>query len=217
MRTSPIHLIREKAFNEEIDYNLINSCLRSYRAPRDVITRLLAQQDLIRVKKGLYVFGERYRQRLISVEVLANQIYGPSYVSREFALQYYGLIPEGVHEITCMTTKRNKLFKTFLGRFSYQHLAISKFPIGVTLIKFSRYHSALMATPEKALVDFMYYRKEYIKSTHELAKVLVEDYRIDEEALGKLNLTLMNEIAKVYNNSTINLLPLVIQECKKDA
>src|SRR5437870_3006083 len=100
MPISPIYLIRKKAINEEIDYNFLISCLQDYSAPRDVITRLLDKKDIIRVKKGLYVFGENHRRRLIHLEVLANQIYGPSYVSREYALQYYGLIPEGVNEIT---------------------------------------------------------------------------------------------------------------------
>jgi len=210
--TAPIDIIREKAVNEEVDYNLVLSCLQNYKSPRDVISRLLDQKELIRVKKGLYVFGKRHRQRLISLEVLANQIYGPSYISREYALHYYGLIPEGVHEITSMTTKKNKHFDTPLGQFSYQHLALSKFPIGVTLKRFSQFHCALMATPEKALADFIYCRKEVITTSQELIKVLIEDFRIEKEALSKLNLHLMRNIAKEYKSPTINLLPLSIQE-----
>jgi predicted transcriptional regulator of viral defense system len=210
----PIHLIRRQAVTEEIDYNLLSACLQDYSAPRDVITRLLRSGDLIRVKKGLYVFGENYRRRLISLEVLANQIYGPSYLSREYALQYYGLIPEGVNEITSMTTKRNKHFNTPLGQFSYQHLAAQKFCVGVTLIRFSSHHSALIATPEKALADYIYTRKENIVDPSELANVLIEDYRLDEAVLTKIKIELIQNIAKVYQNRTINLLPLAIKEIK---
>lgn len=210
----PIHLIRESATTEEIDYNLLSACLQDYASPRDVITRLLRSGDLIRVKKGLYVFGEFYRRRLISLEVLANQIYGPSYLSREYALQYHGLIPEGVNEITSMTTKRNKYFNTPLGHFSYQHLAVQKFYIGVSFKRFSAHHSALIATPEKALADYIYARKENIVDPHELANVLIDDYRIDEERLTKIKIELIQHIANVYRNRTINLLPLAIREIK---
>jgi hypothetical protein len=36
--------------------------------------------------QGIYVFGERYRRSPFSREVLANMIYGPSYISLDYAL-----------------------------------------------------------------------------------------------------------------------------------
>ncbi len=213
-KADPISIIREKALNEEIDYNLLSACLSNYAAPRDVITRLLEQGALIRVKKGLYVFGERYRRRVISLEVLANLIYGPSYISREYALSFYSLIPEAVYEITSMTTKRNKNFKTPLGRFSYRHLIVDKFPVGVTLVKLTEHQHALMATPEKALADYLYVRKEKTAEPNELKSILLDDYRIDEENLAGLNIILLEKIAKVYNNPTIELLARVVKEFK---
>lgn len=209
----PISIIRNSTANEEIDYNLLITCLQTYKSPRDVITRLLKKQDLIRIKKGIYVFGELYRRRLISLEVLANQIYGPSYVSREFALQYYGFIPESVKEVTCMTTKKNKIFKTILGYFSYTHLSIKKFSIGITLLKNVNF-SALIATPEKAIVDFIYNRKELCQTPAELLELLLDNYRIDENKLKTLNIKLLQELAKTYNYPTINLLLTFIQGLK---
>jgi hypothetical protein len=60
---------------------------------------LLRRKDIIRVKKGLYIFGETYARRPFSREVLANVIYGPSYVSLDYALHYHGLIPERVEAV----------------------------------------------------------------------------------------------------------------------
>ena len=56
--------------------------------------------------------GKKHRSELIQLEVLANLIYGPSYVSYEYALTYYGLIPERVFEVTSATTQKNKMFNT---------------------------------------------------------------------------------------------------------
>ena len=212
-KISPIYEIRNSTSNEEIDYNLLITCLQHYKSPRDVITRLLKRKELIRVKKGIYVFGDLYRRRLISLEVLSNQIYGPSYVSREFALQYYGFIPEGVEEITCMTTKKNIFFNTVMGCFSYKHLSMERFSIGVTLLQNQPY-SALIATPEKAIVDFIYNRKDLCQNQSELLNILLNNYRCDEYQLRKLNIKLLQKIAKVYNYPTINLLPVVIKDLK---
>ncbi len=68
-------------------------------------------------------------------KVLANLIYGPSYISLEYALQYWGLIPERVETVTSITGKRNKFFTTPLGNFSYRYLHKSKFIQGVLLVK----------------------------------------------------------------------------------
>jgi len=71
--------------------------------PRDKISDLLKKGTIIRVKKGLYVFGEDNRKKPYSKEILANLIYGPSYISLDYALQYHGLIPERVEAVTSVT------------------------------------------------------------------------------------------------------------------
>lgn len=80
---------------EEFDYQALLQALKDYAYPRDKITDLLAKGVIVRVKKGLYVFGDAYRTRPYSREILANLIYGPSCVSLEYALHYHGLTPGG--------------------------------------------------------------------------------------------------------------------------
>ena len=106
-----LEFLRKESLGEEFDYQFLTSKLQGYRYPRNVIHRLLKTGKIIRIKKGLYVFGESYRRGPVSRTLLANLIYGPSYVSREYALGFYGLIPERVEEVTSMTTKKNKEFE----------------------------------------------------------------------------------------------------------
>jgi len=208
---NPIQVARRNAPIEEIDYVFLSSVLQDWEAPRNVIQRLLRKGDLIRVKKGIYVFGADYARRPYSLEVLANKIYGPSYISAEYALSFWGLIPEGVAEVTSMTTKKNKLFETPVGRFSYTYINPSKYPIGVTYIQLFENIRALIATPEKALVDFLVKRNEKPESVAELKKILLEDFRIGSEALKAFNLTLLKEIAAVFNSQTIQFLVELIK------
>ncbi len=78
--------IRKMIPYEEFDYQTLLGALKGYARPRDRITALLRKGVIIRVKKGLYVFGEHERRRPYSREILANLIYGPSYISLEYAL-----------------------------------------------------------------------------------------------------------------------------------
>ena len=88
-----LEALREQIKTEEFDYRMLMQALKWYKKPRDAISRLLREGSILRVKKGLYVFGERYRRGVICKESLANLIYGPSYISLEYALAYHGLWP----------------------------------------------------------------------------------------------------------------------------
>ena len=213
----PIHTIRNAATQEEIDYTLVLGCLRNeYAAPRDVITRLLHRGDLIRIKKGLYVFGKNYARRPYSLEVLANKIYGPSYLSCEYALSFYGVIPEAVFEITSMTTGRNKIFSTPVGRFSYRYVNPKQYAVGMTYIKLTSEYGALMATPEKAIADLLVTRGEKMQDMHELEEIIYDNYRMDPEKIAGLGIGQMQEIAQIYQLATIEMLPNLIRKAKKN-
>src|SRR3990167_5668562 len=111
-------ILLSRAPHEELDYGFVMDCLSSYKNPRVKLNHLLKIEALIRVKKGIYIFGKRFARQPYSSEVLANMIYGPSYVSLEWACQYYRLIPEKVTTVTSITTRRSKQFQTPLGLFT---------------------------------------------------------------------------------------------------
>ena len=200
-----ISQMRKKITGEEFDYLLLLNCLKDYKRPRDKITKLIKNETILRVKKGLYVFGPLYRKRPYSLEVLANLIYGPSYISFEYALSYYGLIPETVKRVTSASYKKNKTFETDLASFVYYPVHKEAFSIGIQSIKLDSNTYFLMASKEKALVDFIARLKKFT-STKELCTYLTDSLRIEPSEIKKLNMKLLSEIQLHYKNKNVSLL-----------
>jgi len=121
------------------DYQYLSHRLRQYRSPRVKIGLMLKKKEIVRIKKGLYILPEKYGGKLDKI-LLSNLIYGPSYVSFEYALSYWGLIPEKVEVVTAVTNKRKKRFQTPAGAFSYRYLNTRIFPVGRVLIKTMQVH-----------------------------------------------------------------------------
>lgn len=105
----------------------------------------------VRLKKGLYAL----KSRLPAEEEIANALYRPSYLSFEYILAKYGIIPEMVYTITCATTKPTRQFIIDEKEFAYYTIKKSAF-IGYSLIK-EKNKSFLIAEPEKAIVDYFYF------------------------------------------------------------
>jgi predicted transcriptional regulator of viral defense system len=192
--------LRKRALTEEIDYIFVVDALSDYRNPRVKIHDLLKKGDIIRVKKGLYVFGPDLARGPYSKETLANLIYGPSYVSLEYALSFYGLIPEKVETVTSVTNKRKKLFHTPVGVFSYVYINPALFPHGITLHEMDKLHRILIATKEKALCDTLYF-SEKIETVSSMLRHLVENLRIERGDLKSLNVGRIKRLARLYGHN----------------
>ena len=205
-----MRLLREKVIAEEFDYAMLMSCLGEYQNPRDKITRLLRSGSIVRVKKGLYVFGPEYRRGPICKENLANLIYGPSYISLEYALSYYALIPERVEWVTSITSLRNKIFETPLGIFSYKHIHPKKYDAGLKLLQVDKHHSVFFASKEKALAD-MVASASGIMNREQMHMYLTENLRIEKDDLLALDFTSMSAIATSYRNKRVAMLCEVIR------
>lgn len=144
------------------------------------IKRWLAQGLLVRIRRGLYYLAFNKKAEVQTFE-LAQYIYGPSYISLESALAYHNLIPEAVHTITSVCTKRSKIFHTPFGEFNYWHLPVENFYLDVKLIRNDN-EQFLMANPWKAICDYVYcYKKNWLGM-----QPLVDSLRIDEKDLPKL-------------------------------
>ena len=133
---------------------------------------------IIQLKRGVYLLNEDDRSIHPSRFFIANQLYNPSYVSLEYALNYYDLIPEKVVDVTSITTKKTKVFENAIGKFTYQHLQPRAFR-GFRAVKDEAGFSFFMADPEKAIVDFVYLN---------LARFKVGDTDIFEESYRYQNL-----------------------------
>lgn len=115
------------------------------------LTRNTGKGHIIKLKRGLYVFkGEQANEFL-----LANKIYSPSYVSFEYALMFYGIIPETVYGITSATTKTTREF--IVKNNHYEYYRIKKQAFTGYIKKYFDGQMALVAEPEKALADYLYF------------------------------------------------------------
>ncbi|MCM2323302.1 MAG: hypothetical protein NDJ90_08560 [Oligoflexia bacterium] len=143
--------------------------------------------QLLRLKKGFYVLSKEFAGREHSPQIVANLLYGPSYVSLESALSDYQLIPEKVVALTSVTSQKNKSFDTPIGLFTYRHLASSLYPLGVTLRKGRDGRPFLIATAEKALMDVFTLKFENAAAPRaaDIEPSLREDLRLDLNELAK--------------------------------
>ena len=201
-----IEVLRKKIVQEEFDYQMLLDCLQGYARPRDKISDLLRKGMIIRVKKGLYIFGEDYRKRPYSREILANLIYGPSYISLEYALQYHGLIPERVEAVTSVTTGRSRRFTSPVGLFIYRKIPLPAFRLGMDRVEAGDDRAFLIATPEKALADKIHIDRGLgIRTQKMMSAYLENDLRIDSAGLIELKPELIDDIAQRYHSKKIRL------------
>lgn len=106
----------------------------------------------LRLKKGLYTL----KTDIPSEEEIANRLYKPSYISFEYALAYHNILPEMTYQVTSATTKPTRMFTVDEHRvFSYFTIKIEAYS-GYTLVKRGD-KSFLIAEPEKALADYLYF------------------------------------------------------------
>jgi len=200
---------------EIFDYQQAMSALAGYRTPRGRLAALMRKKAVIRVKKGLYVFGERWRKHPVAAELLANLIYGPSYISLEYALSYHGLIPERVTVCTSVSLGRSRVFDTPLGKFSYRQIAPQAYRMGFTRVELENGDAFLIALPEKALADKVVAdRQGGLRSRRAMLDYLLENQRIAEHSLHGLSIKFLHEIAEVYNSRKVEMLTKTIQYFK---
>ncbi len=200
---------------EVIDYQQLMDVLREYSKPRDKISSLMATGAVVRVKKGLYVFGEAWRRQPVCRELLANLICGPSYISLQYALSHHGMIPERVNVVTSVTSGKTRRFQTPFGLFTYRRIPMMPYAMGLTQAK-SGADYFLIASPEKALADIVWLDRRFKPSASiDYAVYLFDDLRIDRERLAQLDLKAVQEIAGGYNDSRIAGLVEAVQRTRR--
>ncbi len=201
---------------EEFDYQTLLDSVHGYARPRMKISAMLAKGDIVRVKKGLYILGESMRRRPYCRELLANLIYGPSYVSLEYALHYHGLTPERVESVTSVTCGRSRTFDTPVGTFSYRMITMEAFRTGMDRTELDDGRSFLMAIPEKALADLIVSdRGAGISTQKELHDYLFDDLRVDPADLRVLDPVRLEEIARLYRSRRVKLLAQLVKRQSK--
>lgn len=160
----------------------------------NLVKRALASGEVIHVRRGLYCLAPKYLREKIDPLVLAQRIYGPSYVSLETALSYHGWIPEAVYTITSTSMDRSREFSTPLGMFGFVRVLQNVFYTQVARVEKGSGQSFLLASPLKALADYVYVRKLDWRS----ARPVVESLRVDESALAGIEIGAIDELVANY-------------------
>jgi len=152
------------------------------------VAGLVQKGELIRLKKGMFVVSPELSGTPLSLELIANHLYTPSYVSMLSALRYYGLIPEAVYTIQSMTTKHSRSFENSLGTFTYTTINNKAFSIGLRRIQRDASVAFIMASPEKALCDLIANSPNVnLRYLREAEIFLAEDIRLDMDEFAKMN------------------------------
>lgn len=184
--------------------------LSRYANPAAKIRRMAENKQLIPIIKGLYETDDS-----VPGHYLASLLYGPSYLSFEFALAWHDFIPEAVYAYTCATCGkgRKKRYETTFGVYTYRDVPINVFPYGTALHE-ERGYSFVIASPEKAICDLIYTRPP-CRNRKELRQLLFEDMRIDEYSFRHAKTDDFIELAGLYHTANHRLLVSMIKEMKR--
>ncbi len=183
---------------------------RNYVNPKAKIRRLVDKGVLYQITRGIYE-----NDSTVPGYCLAGAIFGPSYLSFDYALSVYGLIPEAVYAFTSATFEKKKVreVKNHFGRFTYRDVPSDAYPFGI-VIKEENGYVYLMATPEKALCDKLY-SVSPVTSQKEIERLLFEDLRIDEDEFNKLNVSEILQIGGKYHSNNIKYLMKYLRKNEK--
>ncbi len=174
------------------------------------IRREVRDGRLVQVARGLYETDADTPGKY-----LAGRIFGPSYLSFDYALAVYSLIPEAVYRTYTSATfnkRKAKQYQNHFGVFTYRDIPSEVYPLGIVLYEENGY-SYQIATPEKALCDKLYSLPP-AKNLSELRALLFDDLRIDEQEFWRLNMNSLNELAPLYHASNLKLLGKLIRRNK---
>jgi hypothetical protein len=182
-------LLKLQQYAEQpIPTQLLLGLLKSYKRPYDKIVSLVDHGYLMQLRRGLYITTNLVKSTMPETFLISNHLLGPSYVSIDSALFHWGLIPERVYEVTAVSNKLSKKFKTPLGIFSYTHIPLPYYSFGIEQLALTETQTVMIASPEKALSDKIITTAGIqLRSSKQVLTYLEEELRIEKESLRNLN------------------------------
>ena len=185
--------------------------LQSYANPKTKLSRMVKKGKYFQIARGLYETDKN-----VPGHLLAGSIYGPSYISFEYALGFYGMIPEAAYTITSATfeKRKKKKYETAFGTFTYRDVPSAAFPLNIRLIQEGSYFYRI-AEPEKALCDQLYTMPP-AKNIKLLAELLFDDLRIEETELLKLEIEKIVFLSDRYHSTNIKKLITLLKRIKDE-
>lgn len=154
----------------------------SYYRQRRLFAQAIAGGELLRIHRGLYCVAPHLLPNKVNPLALAYRIHEPSYISIEMAMSYHGMIPEAVYTITSVSQVRSREFATPLGQFSFTRIPQKTFYAEVSRIEAEDGSWFMLASPLKALADYVYAHKLDWTSAHPV----IESLRVEEGSLADI-------------------------------
>jgi len=178
-----------------------------YASPHHKIQSLVRSGELIPLKRGLYE-----TDRSVPGYMLAASLYGPSYLSFEYALSFYGMIPERVTVYTSATFQKNRKlqFDNAFGTYTYQDVPAAAYPKGYVWVDGKPY-PYLIAEREKALCDELAILSP-IRGKKNFREYLFDGMRIDEDVFDELDAHKLIRLASLYHRTNLEQLIGLIEE-----
>lgn len=184
--------------------------LQRYSDPAGKILRMKREGELLQLTRGIYETDKN-----APGYCLAGAIFGPSYLSFDYALSFYGLIPEAVYTFTSATFDKKKVREqeNHFGRFTYRDVPPEAYPFGI-VIKEENGYVYQMATQEKALCDKLYTMPP-VTSQKEIERMLFEDLRIYRNEFEKLHTDEILQIGDRYHSNNLKYLMKYLRRNEK--
>lgn len=180
--------IIQKLNSEELSLFTVSDFKRLFDIEKDntaykIIERLTKKGILRRLTKRRYLFT------LLSPDdfQIANFLRSPSYISLETALSFYGIITQFPYQITSITSKKTKTFVIDKKEFAYFHIKEELF------FGYEKKDKFLIATPEKALFDYLYFCFKGLRR-----------FKKDEFELKKIDKKVFFNLVKKVQNQKLN-------------
>lgn len=191
-----IYQIQRDIFTDRDMANLIGESANSRYG---LVKRARASQGIIRVKRGLYCLAPPHQRQTLNLYQLAQNIYGPSYVSMESALSYHGWIPEAVHSVTMACIRKSKDFVTPLGAFNFKRIPVRVFYSAVDRVSSGNGDAFLMAKPLKALADYVYAHKQDWKGLDPV----INSLRIEPDSFEGISKEELDSLHETYQSKRV--------------
>ena len=193
--------------NMIITTSMLRRKYSDYSNPLDKIKRDTDSGVLIRLTRGIYETDGGVNPCL-----LASSILSPSYLSFDWALSYYGLIPEKSVAVTSATlnVRKNKTFVNKFGRYEYSDIPASAFSEGLTYLESGEY-IVKIATKEKAICDSLS-KWRVVRNIKDLKELLFVDKRIDEDEFSTCDFKSMMRLAVLYRKTNLDMLIKLIRK-----
>lgn len=178
---------------------LLASSGDSPKSLKNQLSTWTRSDKLTRLRRGKYLLNKPYRKSSFSVYFISNCLLRPSYVSLQTALQFHGLIPEGVAQIQAVTPKHGQTWETKLGTFKYHSIKQDRF------WGYKQYSSGeenliqnqfFLARPEKTLLDLFYLQKGNWPTRR------IKEMRFQNP--GKINKDVLEGFSNRYNSPKVS-------------